>query len=209
MSRELSAACALMVALCPGTAFGQARTDPTVTTQQIYQKSLRDEIYGRTGVVATRSAIDAAVSSMDPPQAIANARPNDAPTPALRPRMPGSTGYIASARPRSFNPQGAQTEARPSEPVGSGAPSGSTSVRDWFAALVPGLRRLPTIVLTVSPSPPRDYRVEINGEECPATEQSQYKVAPGAIIVRVTRGGRPDCAWQGTVTADTIVKCEF
>jgi hypothetical protein len=61
------------------------------------------------------------------------------------------------------------------------------------------LERFPTIRIVVQPTPPRDYSVSINGEDCPATEKSLYKVPAGVIEVRVERPGKPPCVWSGPV----------
>jgi hypothetical protein len=68
-----------------------------------------------------------------------------------------------------------------------------------------------TIRLTVRPAAPRDYKVAINGEACPATEKSTYLVKPGKASVAVTRIGKPPCAWAGTVSGakEQIVECRF
>src|SRR5262245_59999176 len=54
---------------------------------------------------------------------------------------------------------------------GPTAPTGATAWT-WMA-------RFPTIYLIVQPIPPRDYSISINGENCPATERSLYKVPAG------------------------------
>jgi hypothetical protein len=59
------------------------------------------------------------------------------------------------------------------------------------------LERFPTIRLVVQPSPPRDYQITINGEPCPPTEKSLYKVPAGTAEVRVIRGAMPPCVWRG------------
>jgi hypothetical protein len=66
------------------------------------------------------------------------------------------------------------------------------------------IRRFPTIKISVTPAPPRDYSVMINGENCPATEKSEYKVMPGASTVRVMRPARPVCEWSGTLDEGAI-----
>jgi len=53
----------------------------------------------------------------------------------------------------------------------------------------------------VIPAPPRDYKVVINGEECPATDVSTYKVLPGKATVAVSRSGKTPCTWTGSVSS--------
>jgi hypothetical protein len=66
-----------------------------------------------------------------------------------------------------------------------------------------------TIRLTVSPAAPRDYKVVVNGEKCPATAKATYLVRPGKAHVTVTRARKPPCAWAGAVTRgkERIVQC--
>ena len=73
------------------------------------------------------------------------------------------------------------------------------------------LEKFPTIRLIVQPAPPRDYSVAINGEECPATERSLYKVPYGAVEVRVVRSGKPPCVWTGRLMDGRTqeVPCNF
>jgi hypothetical protein len=68
-----------------------------------------------------------------------------------------------------------------------------------------------TIRLTVSPAPPRDYKVVINGEKCPTTERSTYLVPPGKVSVAVSRTGKRPCAWAGTVIVakEQTVECRL
>ena len=56
-----------------------------------------------------------------------------------------------------------------------------------------------TIKLLVKPAPPRDYKVIVNGEECPATEAGIYKVMPGESAVKVSRPSKPECEWRGSI----------
>ncbi len=73
------------------------------------------------------------------------------------------------------------------------------------------LERFSTIKLVVKPVPPRDYKVIVNGEECPATEAGVYKVLPGESMVNAVRTGRPKCEWHGPIApgATQEVDCSF
>ena len=73
------------------------------------------------------------------------------------------------------------------------------------------IERFPTIRLVVQPTPPRDYRVSINGEDCPPTERGLYKVPIGATNVRVERSGKASCLWSGTLVDSRTqeVLCNF
>jgi hypothetical protein len=73
------------------------------------------------------------------------------------------------------------------------------------------IERFPTIRLVVEPTPPRDYIVSINGEDCPPTERGLYKVPIGATNVRVERSGRAPCLWSGTLVDSRTqeVLCNF
>lgn len=71
------------------------------------------------------------------------------------------------------------------------------------------VKRLPIILLAVSPVPPRDYRVRINGSEYEATEASKYGVMPGAVDIVVVRSGRPQCVFKLNVENDTKIDCEL
>jgi hypothetical protein len=68
-----------------------------------------------------------------------------------------------------------------------------------------------TIRVIVSPAPPRDYKVTINGEHCPTTDKATYLVRPGKASVTVTLTGKPLCAWAGTVsvTTEQAVECSL
>jgi hypothetical protein len=68
-----------------------------------------------------------------------------------------------------------------------------------------------TIRLAVTPVSPRDYKVAINGEECPITKNLTYLVAPGKANVSVIRIGNPPCAWAGTVPAAKVqtIECQL
>lgn len=66
------------------------------------------------------------------------------------------------------------------------------------------LEKYSTIKLIVKPAPPRDYKVIVNGEECPATESGIYKVLPGDSVVQVTRPSKPECAWHGPIAPAAV-----
>jgi hypothetical protein len=81
-----------------------------------------------------------------------------------------------------------------------------------FEVLAPRLRRFPNVRVSVQPTPPRDYIVEINGDRYEATEQGLYGIVPNApVSVRVIREGKPPCAWQGAVREGTeqTIKCQL
>jgi hypothetical protein len=59
------------------------------------------------------------------------------------------------------------------------------------------LNRYPTIHLTVAPDPPKDYTVNINGEDCPIAERGLYKVPSGTTTVKVNRPQKTPCSWSG------------
>jgi hypothetical protein len=71
--------------------------------------------------------------------------------------------------------------------------------------------RFPTIRIVVQPSPPRDYRISINDEDCPPTERSVYKVPIGITKVRVERVAHPPCLWEGNLIDGRVydVRCNF
>jgi hypothetical protein len=73
------------------------------------------------------------------------------------------------------------------------------------------LEKFATVRLDVMPVPPRDYKVIINGEDCPATERSLYRVPAGDTAVNVTRIGKPACAWSGQIPSGSehVVVCQF
>ena len=68
-----------------------------------------------------------------------------------------------------------------------------------------------TVTLRVHPIPPRDYQVVINGEACPATARSIYKVPAGHTTVSVSRDGKPPCRWAGEVPrgVEKTVECRL
>jgi hypothetical protein len=71
------------------------------------------------------------------------------------------------------------------------------------------IRRFPIIILAVTPVPPRDYRVRINGSEYEATEASKYGVMPGSVEIAIVRSGRPQCAFKLNVQSDLKLDCEL
>jgi len=66
------------------------------------------------------------------------------------------------------------------------------------------LERYSTIKLIVKPAPPRDYKVIVNGENCPATESGIYKVMPGESVVKAARPSKPQCDWHGPIAPGAI-----
>jgi hypothetical protein len=77
---------------------------------------------------------------------------------------------------------------------------GSFLLRTFHAAS-DFLEQFSTIKLVVQPAPPRDYKVIINGEECPATEAGIYKVLPGDSVIDATRPSKQKCEWHGSIAA--------
>ena len=73
------------------------------------------------------------------------------------------------------------------------------------------MEKFSTIKLEVQPAPPRDYKVVVNGEECPATEEGVYKVLPGDSSINVSRPNLPVCQWRGPLTAGQtrVVNCRL
>jgi hypothetical protein len=73
------------------------------------------------------------------------------------------------------------------------------------------LQTFAIIRLEVKPVPPRDYRVNINGEDCPATERALYRVLPGSTNVSVLRKGKPTCNWVGDIQPgeELLVACSL
>ena len=73
------------------------------------------------------------------------------------------------------------------------------------------LERFSTIKLTVKPAPPRDYKVIVNGEECPATEAGIYKVMAGVSVINATRPDKPKCEWHGSIAPGGVqeVNCQL
>jgi hypothetical protein len=75
----------------------------------------------------------------------------------------------------------------------------------------PLLQKYATVRLEVKPVPPRDYKVEINGEDCPATVQGLYVVPPGTTAVKASRIGKTDCVWSGVIPGgdEHVVQCQL
>jgi hypothetical protein len=73
------------------------------------------------------------------------------------------------------------------------------------------LESFPTIHISVDPIPPRDFKVSINGEDCPATEAGLYKVPVGSAQVSVVRSGKTPCTWSGSMARGQtqLVSCHF
>ena len=63
------------------------------------------------------------------------------------------------------------------------------------------LRKLPRIIVTVSPVPPRDYVILINSQRNRARDRDAevFAVEPGPVTVRVSREEKPDCTWRGNL----------
>jgi hypothetical protein len=59
-----------------------------------------------------------------------------------------------------------------------------------------GIVGFPMIHIVVQPSPPIDYSITINDENCPPSARHIYKVPIGITKVRVERAGRPPCLWD-------------
>ena len=80
-----------------------------------------------------------------------------------------------------------------------------------FPTVASFLEKFATIRLSVQPVPPRDYKVVINGEDCPATEKGEYRVLPGSATINVTRVSKPACTWKGEIPAgkEHLVSCQF
>jgi hypothetical protein len=73
------------------------------------------------------------------------------------------------------------------------------------------LQHFPTIRVIVQPTPPKDFLLTINGEQCPATEKAIYRVPAGAVTIRVWReGGAPCEKTYNTVQGQVYeVQCAF
>jgi hypothetical protein len=75
-----------------------------------------------------------------------------------------------------------------------------------YAALV---RLLPVIHVVVSPVPPRDYVVDINGKEYPASVESKYGVRPGLVVLIVRRKSLKPCVHKIVVEKNETVRCKL
>jgi hypothetical protein len=75
----------------------------------------------------------------------------------------------------------------------------------WF------FQKYATIHITVTPAPPLDYKILINGESCEPTQSSTYELPPGEAVVTVTRSGKQPCAWTGVVSRGQLqdVACKL
>jgi hypothetical protein len=78
-------------------------------------------------------------------------------------------------------------------------------------AYIAVIEKYATVRLSVIPVPPRDYAVTINGEDCPATERSIYRVMPGSVTVEVIRKNKPACQWSGTIDRgkERVIDCSL
>jgi hypothetical protein len=84
----------------------------------------------------------------------------------------------------------------------------SVSAEVSTAEIVAVIRRLPIIHLVVSPVPPRDYLVTINGTTYEPSEESKYGVRPGAVELKVTRAAL-ECVRNLVITKDETVRCDL
>jgi hypothetical protein len=83
---------------------------------------------------------------------------------------------------------------------------GNGSLREVYTQL----DTWPVIKLVVMPVPPLDYSVSINGQTMNVTERSEYAVPPGTdVVMNVTRGSYPPCAWVGHVVKNEQVICRL
>ncbi|MDE5457640.1 hypothetical protein GWE18_33475 [Bradyrhizobium sp. CSA112] len=73
------------------------------------------------------------------------------------------------------------------------------------------LQRFPTVRVVVQPTPPKDFLLTINGEQCPATEKAMYRVPAGAVTIRVWRQGSAPCEKTYNTVAGAVydVQCAF
>jgi hypothetical protein len=111
--------------------------------------------------------------------------------------------YAQVVAPNSKSPS--MTRTRLDEPRSrTTTEKAERSILSWIA-------RFPVIRIVVQPTPPRDYSVEINGEDCPPTEKGLYKVPIGKVVVRIVREGKPPCVWSGQLTdgGKQEVACNF
>lgn len=78
-----------------------------------------------------------------------------------------------------------------------------------LGSLLTVLQQFAAVQLAVTPAPPRDYTVKINGEDVQATEQGLYRVSPGNVTVIVTRAAKRPCNWRGQIGAgkQQVVSC--
>ena len=73
------------------------------------------------------------------------------------------------------------------------------------------LQSYPTVHVVVDPVPPRDYKVSINGDDCPPTEKGVYKVPSGNVQVSVTRPNKTPCSWTGNLSdgREQLIQCSL
>jgi hypothetical protein len=83
----------------------------------------------------------------------------------------------------------------------------SQAVLSTQSQILSFLDQMPVLSIAVVPSPPRDYRVNINGRSYPATERSEYAVRAGAVNLVVERDGKAPCKWEGDVRANKRIDC--
>ena len=73
------------------------------------------------------------------------------------------------------------------------------------------LEKFPTVQVIVTPKPPQDFQLTINGEACPSTEKALYRVPSGQIVVKVWRKGTTVCEKTYTAAPGSVyeVACTF
>jgi hypothetical protein len=123
------------------------------------------------------------------------------------------TGPLHTLSIASAGEQGKLVIATPNGRVPITTPEKESAIRSAYSisSYESLFQKYATVHLSVSPIPPRDYKVIINGEDCPATEKSIYRVPPGVTTVNVTRVGKVPCAWAGAVLSGTeqTVECKL
>jgi hypothetical protein len=82
---------------------------------------------------------------------------------------------------------------------GAGGKSAATNFLPDPLTVRASIEKFPIIRLIVEPTPPRDYSVTVNGEDCTGHKSEVYKVPTGNAEVRVERPGKPPCVWIGRV----------
>jgi hypothetical protein len=115
----------------------------------------------------------------------------------------GSAGFYVADDGRSNGP--------------ASIPANATSLVNYLLSFASAekvgvyLQKFSTIKIEVQPAPPRDYKIVINGEACPATEKSEYKVMPGESSVNVSRPAIPTCEWKGPIAAGQtqVIPCKL
>lgn len=92
------------------------------------------------------------------------------------------------------------------------APAVSHQLSDLVRRISFGLlSEFPTIHVAVSPLPPRDYNVVIDGTNFGVPPKDFFKVPSDTdVTVIVTRSGKPACQWQGRPEERQVdVNCQF